>query len=123
MRAGRALYRDPGKAVFMSVRLAGVSFALVFAVSACSKSPTQPSATVSTPTLVLPANGAQVRNIDQPVTLVVQNAAVSGGSGATTYLFEVATDSGFATKVFTRDGVAQGTSQTSLTLDPLAANK
>src|SRR5436309_13302009 len=102
--------------------------------AACSKSstPAQPSATtsaaaasatssVTVPRPLTPAANAQVRNLDQPVTLVVGNAVVTQGSAAT-YTFEVASDAAFATKVYTKSGVAQGASgQTSLTIDRLGA--
>src|SRR5947209_4607950 len=103
---------------------------VVCAIAAgCSKnSPTQPSATASVadggealtasivaPRPLTPANNAQVRNADQPVTLVVQNA-ISTKAGVT-YTFEVASDSGFSTNVQTKDSVAEATGQTSVRLD------
>ena len=115
------------------VRLS-VAFALALALgaAACGKSsnPSQPSATTTSGTGVLtasiaaprpltPANTAQVRNADQPVTLVVRNA-ISTKSGVT-YTFEVATDAAFAAKVQTKDAVVEGTSgQTTVRLDALA---
>ena len=54
------------------------------------------------------------------MTLVVQNAVVTK-PGGTTYTFEVATDLAFASKVQTKDAVAEGTGgQTSVRLDALA---
>ena len=117
---------------------------LALAVSACSSTaPSQPSsdsaatgataaaapsvagpltASVTVPRPATPANNAQIANAAQPVTLVVQNAVVT--SGAAIYTFEVATDSGFATKVQTKDGIAEGASgQTSVKLDTLPAAK
>ncbi len=38
---------------------------------------------------------------------------------ALTYTFEVASDAAFATKVFSKDGVAAGSTQTSLKIDTL----
>jgi hypothetical protein len=74
------------------------------------------------PRPLTPTNSAQVRNSEQPVTLAVQNA-VSTKPGVT-YTFEVATDAAFATKVQTKDAVAEGTAgQTSVKLDALAAAK
>ena len=111
-----------------------LSVALAIVVGACTSSsnPVQPSGTttpvvaepttasVASPRPLLPANNAQIRYLDQPVTIVAQNAIVTQ-SGPTTYSFEVATDAGFAAKVQTRDGVAEGTGgQTSLRLDQLA---
>jgi hypothetical protein len=126
----------------MNSRVARLSFALIFvaAAAACGKSSTSPSDTsgsdangtvssssvtgsVTTPKTVQPANGAQVRNADQPVLLVVQNAVVTK-SGGTTYTFEVSTDAAFSVKVQTKDNVAEGTSgQTGVTLDTLAPGK
>src|SRR5215210_43115 len=97
---------------------------LIIVLGACSsKSPSQPSGTgsIAGPRQQQPANGAVVRNADQPLTLSVANALVTQPS-TTTYTFEVATDSGFANKVQTKSGVAEGTGgQTSVRLDALAA--
>jgi len=128
-----------------------LKFSMVLAIlvvaTACEKSPTRPSSTDSgaaaqaapvadansgtaavgvtliAPVLVTPADNAQIRNASQPITLVLANG-VSTGSTAPTYTFEVASDSGFATKVYTKDGVAQGANgQTSLVIDKLAPAK
>src|SRR5437588_212061 len=90
------------------------------AAAACSKSssPTQPTAaaaaiaadataSVTVPRPVSPAAGAQIRNVDQPVTLVVANAVLTQ-SAAATYTFEVSTDSGFSSKAYSKSGVAAG---------------
>jgi hypothetical protein len=96
--------------------------AIVAGAVACSSNPAQPSNTVTAPGPVQPANNAQVQNSAQPLTLAVQNAAVSKAS-VTTYTFEVATDSAFASKVQTKDGVTEGTGgQTSVKLDALPAS-
>ena len=97
-----------------------LSLAAVLAVAACGSSPAAPAATTATPQQLTPANGAQITNQAQPVTLVVQNAA--GSKTGTTYTFEVASDIAFTTKVQTKDGVAEGTNgQTSVKLDALTA--
>lgn len=75
-------------------------------------------ATLTAPRLATPADGAQFPFASQPITLAVTNA-VSTKSTPLTYTFEVATDSGFASKVYSKSGVAEGTSQTSLTIDKL----
>jgi hypothetical protein len=68
---------------------------------------------------VTPADGAQLTFASQPVTLVIGNA-VSTKSTPLTYTFEVATDAAFATKVYSKAGVAQGSgAQTSLPIDKL----
>jgi hypothetical protein len=115
-------------------RLAAAA-AVCLAAAACSKSssPTQPSpaatasdaasatASVTVPRPLTPAAGASIRNVDQPVTLVVANAVLTQ-SAAATYTFEVSTDSSFATKAYTKSGVAAGASgQTTLTIDKIAA--
>src|SRR3954471_542927 len=116
------------------------ALALLVATTACTKaSPSRPSdgtasgqtasvtdavtgVTLTTPALVTPTVNQQFKNVDQPVTLTVKNAATSGTTPLT-YTFEVASDSGFASKVFSRDGVASGAGTTSLKIDKLAANK
>lgn len=116
----------------MSIRVLGVCGALVF-LSACGQqsSPAQPSdaggavdasatASISVPRPLTPAVGAVIRHADQPVTLVVANAAIT--QGTPTYTFEVSTDPSFGTKAVTRSGVAQTSGQTALTIDPLNAN-
>src|SRR5580658_4249427 len=93
---------------------------LVVIVSSCSSSnPLTPS--VTTPNLLQPANGAQISNLSQPVTLVVANS-ITTGTGTLTYTFEVATDTAFANKVFTNTSVPQGgNGQTSVLLGTLNA--
>jgi len=114
----------------MKYSVFGVYLAAVLtATAACSDNPAQPSsgnssltASVAAPRPVSPANAAQIRNADQPATLVVQNA-VSTQTGAT-YTFEVASDAAFATKVQTKDGIAEGSGgQTAVKLDPLTPGR
>lgn len=102
------------------------------AAVACGSNPAQPSASsasgstsatasVTVPRPVAPADNAQIANAAQPITLVVRNAVVTG-SGPTTYTFEVATDPAFASRVQTKDHVAENAGgQTSITLDALGA--
>jgi hypothetical protein len=102
-----------------------VSTALVLALFAagCAKSPNTPSATSATwPLPISPANNAQVAYASQPLQLVVTNAVTTGGA-TPTYSFEVATDSGFSSIVFQKDGIEQGADgRTTLTIDKLAGN-
>src|SRR5579872_924407 len=58
------------------------------------KAPAALSASIVAPRPLAPATNAVIRNADQPITLVVQNAVITKQSG-TAYTFEVATDSGF----------------------------
>src|SRR5579864_2836388 len=88
---------------------------------ACAQSPTAPtgSATVLTPALVAPANGALIANMKQPVTLTITNALVTNSSATVLYTFEVATDAAFTSKVQTPTA-SPGNGQTSVVLNPLA---
>jgi hypothetical protein len=108
----------------------GVVAAIAAAACSNGSSPSQPSgssavvdaaasASVTAPKPLTPAAGAVIRNADQPVTLVVANAAITSGSA--TYTFEVATDAAFASKVYTKSGVAQTASQTAQTISALGA--
>jgi hypothetical protein len=119
------------------------AFALFAVAAACEKSsPVTPSAvvpgpsvtvasvtdastgvTVGAPQPISPADGAQFKNVEQPVKLAISNG-VTTSSAALAYSFEVATDAGFASKVYTKDNVAEGAGgQTSLTLDKLSPAK
>ncbi len=116
-------------------RLAAAA-AVCLIAAACSKSsnPTQPTTTaaaaadaaaatasVTVPRPLSPAAGASIRNVDQPVTLVVGNAVLTQGAVAT-YTFEVSTDAAFGSKAYSKSGVAAGASgQTSVTIDRIPA--
>ena len=67
-----------------------------------------------------PVAGASIAWSAQPITLVVTN--ISGTSSAATYLFEIATDSAFSNKVFTKTVPAGTSGQTSVQADTLSAN-
>jgi len=105
-----------------SVRI-GLYIVLATTLAACS-TPVAPAGTVTVTTgaALAPANGAQIPNLSQPVTLTVSNAFVASGAGSATYTFEVASDPAFASKILTRD-VAEQANQTSLKLDVLPAGK
>ena len=90
------------KKLVFSLVLGGGLFA-----AACSNSPGAPSVSFTSPTASGPSNGASFKFKSQPVTVVIANAARTG-SAAPTYSIEVATDPGFANKVFTQDGIAEG---------------
>jgi hypothetical protein len=102
---------------------------LLLALGGCqtskSSTPTAPTVagpiagvTISAPVLLSPAQGFKFKESEQPIQLVVQNATTSGVR-ALTYTFEVASDSGFASKVFSRSNVAPGDGKTSVTIDRL----
>jgi hypothetical protein len=75
---------------------------------------------VTTPTPVSPADGAKFTYTNQPLTLVINNAVATAGT--ITYSFQVASDSGFANVVFSKDGVAAGAGTTSLVIGILTGN-
>lgn len=77
-----------------------------------------PGVNISAPALLEPAQGFKFKENEQPIRLVVQNAT-SNGVRPLTYNFEVAADSGFSSKVFSRSGVAPGDGKTSVQVDRL----
>jgi hypothetical protein len=80
-------------------------------VAACSKSAAAPSVSFISPVPSQPSTGTTFRYSQQPVTLTVSNA-VRTGAAATTYSIEVATDAGFGNRVFTKDGIPEGSGAT-----------
>jgi hypothetical protein len=122
----------------MNLKSLGIwsALALFAMTTACTKaSPTRPSdesatgqtaavtdavtgVTLTSPTPVSPSANQQFKFAEQPLTLTVANALTTG-STPLTYTFEVASDSAFANKVFSKDGVASGSAQTSLKIDTL----
>jgi hypothetical protein len=122
------------------VLAAGGAMALLVLTAACQKnSPVRPSdsagvgttadvasvtdaksgVTLSSPRLVTPEDGANIPYAQQPITLTIGNA-VTTGKTALTYTFDVSTDSGFGSTVYTKSGVAAGGTQTTLQIDKLA---
>ena len=88
-------------------------------LAACAKTPGGPSVSFTTPLASQPANGTSYKFKEQPVTLTIANA-VRTGAAAATYTVEVATDAGFANKIFSKDGIAEGSGgTTSLTVSNL----
>ena len=92
--------------------------AVVWSSTACSASksdnPLSPSVAgpipgvqISAPKMLEPQSGSKIAIDKQPVTMLIENAG-STGPRPLTYTFEIATDTGFSNKVFTRDGIAQG---------------
>ena len=66
-----------------------------------------PGVNISAPRLLEPAQGFKFKENQQPIKLVIENSNTNGVRPIT-YIFEVAADSGFATKVFARSGVVPG---------------
>jgi hypothetical protein len=65
-----------------------------------------PGVDITAPKVLTPA-ATKIPVDQQPLTLLAENAS-SSGVRPLTYLFEIATDTGFANKVFIRDNVAPG---------------
>jgi hypothetical protein len=66
-----------------------------------------PGVNISPPKPLEPGNGWQLKADKQPVTLLLENA-LSNGVRPLSYVFEVATDAAFGSKVFSKAGVAPG---------------
>lgn len=92
------------------------------AAAGCSTTPASPTVSFTSPLAAGPASGASYKFKSQPVTVSITNA-VRTGTAVATYSVEVATDASFSNKVFTRDGIAEGSgSTTSVTLSSLTAS-
>lgn len=116
------------------------TFVAIAVMAACTKSsPSRPTETgasdevstildaktgvsLTSPVPVSPVPGHALKFTEQPITLTVRNA-VTTGSSAPIYTFQVATDAAFASLVFSRENVSEGAGQTSVTLDKLAGAK
>jgi hypothetical protein len=88
---------------------ATLAVATALALSCGDDSPAAPTSITAAPGIVSPTGGSTVD--DRSPTLTVSN--VPAGSGAVTYHFQVASDSGFGSLVVEGRGVPQGASQTS----------
>ena len=105
----------------------------VLAASACETSKSSnplsptvagpiPGVDITAPKLLEPASGTKIAIDNQPITLLIENAS-STGVRPLNYTIEIATDTGFSNKVFSRDSIAPGTNgRTSVKLpDSLAS--
>ena len=101
-----------------SQRLATLCTGFAVLLAGCeakkSETPLSPSVagpiagvSITAPKLVEPAQGFKYKESQQPIKLIVENATTTGVRPIT-YMFEVATDSGFTTKVYARSGVPPG---------------
>jgi hypothetical protein len=78
-----------------------------------------PGVEITSPRALLPAAGAKLKESQQPVQLMIENAS-STGVRPLYYTFEVATDSTFQTKLFARGQVPPGDNgRTSIQIDRL----
>ena len=111
------------------VPAAALSVALAMTLAACeaqkSENPLSPSVAgpipgveITAPQMLEPSQGARYKENQQPIRLAVGNAS-SNGVRPLYYTFEVASDSGFQTKMFARSQVQPGQGQTSVTIDRL----
>jgi hypothetical protein len=103
--------------------------AMLVAVAACqakkSENPLSPSVAgpipgvdISAPRLLEPSQGFKFKENQQPIKLVVENS-VTTGVRKLLYYFEVASDQGFANKVYARGAVPEGDGRTSVQIDAL----
>lgn len=109
---------------------AGLAAALLMGAIACeakkSSNPLSPSVAgpiagveITQPKLLEPQQGFKFKENQQPIKLLIENSSTTGVRPIT-YVFEVASDSGFANKVFARSGVTPGEGgRTSLQIDAL----
>jgi hypothetical protein len=110
--------------------MAAVPAVLLLSLLACeaqkSSTPLSPSVAgpipgveITSPKLLEPAQGFKYKESQQPIKLLIENAS-SNGVRTVTYMFEVATDSEFTTKVYARGGVPAGEGgRTSVQIDRL----
>jgi hypothetical protein len=78
-----------------------------------------PGVNITAPKLVEPAQGFKYKESQQPIKLVIENAT-SNGVRPVSYMFEVATDVDFNSKVYARSGVPAGDNgRTSVQIDRL----
>jgi|RhiMetdeSRZDD1v2_1073273.scaffolds.fasta_scaffold17894_8 hypothetical protein len=66
-----------------------------------------PGVEITAPKILEPVSGVKIAVDNQPIELLIENAS-SSGVRPLSYAFEIAADAAFATKVFTREGVAPG---------------
>jgi hypothetical protein len=78
--------------------------------------------TIVAPRPATPANGVTLPWAQQPITLTVSNA-ISTGTSALTYTFDVGTDAAFGTLTQSKGGIAAGSGTTSVALDKLSGSK
>jgi hypothetical protein len=99
------------------------ALALAVAATACESSVTRPSSTFMAPLASTPASGTTYKYAQQPLTLAITNSTMVTPM-TVTYTLEVATDTAFTAKAFTREGIAEGAGgTTSVVLSTLEGAK
>lgn len=109
-----------------TILCAALLFSLVGCEAQKSENPLSPSVAgpipgveITAPSLVQPTVGTKFKDAQQPIKLMVNNAATNGVRPLA-YKFEVASDTSFSSMVFARSGVPPGTDgKTSVQLDRL----
>lgn len=100
--------------VFKTVVLLGLAGLFAACESSKSSNPLSPTVAgpipgvvISAPKLLIPSAGQRVAVTEQPVTLLIENPSTNGVRPIG-LVFEIATDAGFTTKVFSREAVEPG---------------
>ena len=104
----------------------GIALTFVACEAKKSENPLSPSVAgpipgveITPPRLLEPAQGFRFKEAQQPIRLLIENSS-STGVRPLTYVFEVATDTTFETRVFARGGVPPGDGgRTSVQIDKL----
>ena len=74
---------------------------------------------ITAPKMLEPAQGFKFKESQQPIKLLIENSTTNGVRPIT-YMFEVASDQAFTSKVYAKSGVAQGDGgRTSVTVERL----
>ena len=102
-----------------------LSFALAGCEAQKSSTPLSPSVAgpiagvnITPPRLVEPGQGFRYKESQQPIRLIIENASTTGVRPIT-YMFEVAADADFNSKVFARNNVPPGEGRTTVQVDRL----
>src|SRR5262245_27923788 len=96
----------------LKVLRVGLTLLTASAIAACEvQNPNTPGTSFGAPQPAGPGNGTTFKFSGQPVTLTINNAPRTTNA-TVTYSVEVSSDSGFANKAFTKDGIAEGAGAT-----------
>src|SRR4051794_32836221 len=105
----------------------GSAFVAAGCEASKSETPLSPSVagpiagvTISAPQAMSPSSNSEIAVTQQPVKLTVKNADTNGVRPLS-YLFEVATDTNFTQKAYSRGSIPPGEGQTTHTLSDMLA--